>query len=110
MAGVMRSMAIKVKAPKGAVDIAGTGSSKARTFNVSTAAALVAAGAGLVIAKQSNKGVMTKSGSSDVLGELGIRVADEPVSGKAVLKRYGAHVPFRAEISSCFAPPRRCPG
>ena len=89
MASVMRSLSTSVKAPKGAVDIAGTGSSRARTFNVSTAAALVAAGAGLVIAKQSNRGVMTKCGSSDVLSELGVRVADEPVSAQAVLSGTG---------------------
>ena len=85
MASVMRSLAIKVKAPEGAVDIAGTGSSKARTFNVSTAAALVAAGAGVTIAKQSNRGVLTKSGSSDVLSELGVRVADDQASAQSIL-------------------------
>ena len=56
MASVMRSQAIQIEAhQKNAVDITGTGSSVAKTFNVSTAAALVAAGAGLMIAKQSNR-------------------------------------------------------
>ena len=85
MASVMRSLATKVKAPKGTVDITGTGSSSAKTFNVSTAAALVAAGAGLTIAKQSNRGVTSKTGSTDVLAELGIKVADEPVIAQASL-------------------------
>src|SRR5688572_9871295 len=70
MASVMRSLADKVKAPKFAVDITGTGSSASRTFNVSTAAAFVAAGACLTVAKQSNRGINTKMGSADVLGEL----------------------------------------
>lgn len=77
MASVMRALAIKVKANKKAVDIAGTGSSTARTFSVSTAAALVAAGAGLMVAKQSNRGVTSRSGSADVLGELGVKVTSD---------------------------------
>lgn len=89
MAGVMRILATTVKAPKTAVDIAGTGSSPARTFNLSTAAALVAAGAGLVVAKQSNRGLMTKSGSIDVLVELGIRAAEEPQIAQASLSGVG---------------------
>lgn len=89
MASVMREKATRIKAPKTALDIAGTGSSPARTFNVSTAAALVAAGAGLIVAKQSNRGVLTKSGSTDVLGELGVRVADEPPAAQALLSGAG---------------------
>ena len=77
MASVMRELAIKLKAPKNAVDIAGTGSSLAKTFNVSTAAAFVASGAGLIVAKQSNRGVTTKAGSADVLSELGVKVSSE---------------------------------
>ena len=89
MASVMRSLATKVTAPKTSFDIAGTGSSVARTFNVSTAAALVAAAAGLVVAKQSNRGITTKSGSTDVLGELGIKVAEEPQIAQASLSGAG---------------------
>lgn len=89
MASVMRSLATPVKAPKNAVDIAGTGSSSTRTFNVSTAAALVAAGAGLVVAKQCNRGVMTRSGSTDVLVELGVKLAEEPPIAQASLSGAG---------------------
>jgi anthranilate phosphoribosyltransferase len=89
MASVMRVLAVKVKAPKTAVDIAGTGSSNARTFSISTAAALVAAGAGLVVAKQSNRGVMTKAGSTDVLGELGVKVAVDAQVAQASLAGTG---------------------
>jgi len=77
MASVMRSIAIKIRAPRNAVDIAGTGSSSAKTFNVSTAAAIVAAGAGLTVAKQSNRGITTKAGSADVLAELGVKIASD---------------------------------
>jgi anthranilate phosphoribosyltransferase len=90
MASVMRSLATPVKAnQKGAIDIVGTGSSPAKVFNVSTAAALVAAGAGLAIAKQSNRGVMSRSGSVDVLGELGVKASDEPGTAQASLRGTG---------------------
>lgn len=90
MASVLRGASIKVPgAAKAAVDITGTGSSAARTFNVSTAAALVAAGAGLNIAKQSNRGVLTRSGSADVLSELGVKIANEPAIAQTSLRGTG---------------------
>ncbi|MGE3465327.1 MAG: anthranilate phosphoribosyltransferase, partial [Pyrinomonadaceae bacterium] len=89
MANAMLLAAIKVKSPKNAVDITGTGSSLAKTFNVSTAAALVASGAGLTVAKQSNPGVATKAGSSDVLSELGIKPSNEPNGAQATLRGTG---------------------
>lgn len=89
MAGVARSLAVKVRSPKNAVDIAGTGSSPAKTFNVSTAAAFVAAGAGLTVAKQSNRAVASKSGSAEVLAELGVKPAAEPGIAQASLSGVG---------------------
>lgn len=89
MASVVRSLAVKVKSPKKAVDIAGTGSSSKKTFNVSTAAAFVAAGAGLTIAKQSNRGVTSKTGSADVLTELGVKAATETDIAQASLSGVG---------------------
>lgn len=89
MADVMRTAAIKIKSPKNAVDIAGTGSSTAKTFNVSTAAALVAAGAGVVVAKQSNRGVTSKTGSADVLESLGVKPAAEAQIAQASLSGAG---------------------
>lgn len=78
MATALRSIALPVDlGRRTALDITGTGSSTAKAFNVSTAAALVAAGAGLTIAKQSNRGVTTRVGSADVLGDLGIKVSGE---------------------------------
>jgi anthranilate phosphoribosyltransferase len=90
MARVMRELSVRIKTQqKNVVDITGTGGSAAKTFNVSTAAALVAAGAGLTIAKQSNRGVISRTGSADVLGELGVKVSGEPAVAQTCLSGAG---------------------
>src|SRR6267142_803520 len=76
MAEVLRRRAIRVNCCHGVfVDTAGTGSSRAKTFNVSTAAAFVIAGAGLAVAKHGNRAASSKSGSADVLTALGVNVS-----------------------------------
>jgi anthranilate phosphoribosyltransferase len=71
------------------IDTAGTGSSAAKTFNVSTAAAFVIAAAGLPVAKHGNRAASSKCGSADVLGELGVNVSASPQISEKCLKEIG---------------------
>jgi anthranilate phosphoribosyltransferase len=73
-AQVMRARMKGVEVAPGAVDIVGTGGDGTGTFNVSTCAALVAAGAGVKIAKHGNRSVSSQAGASDVLAALGVKL------------------------------------
>ena len=73
-AQMLRSRMNRVEVPPDAIDIVGTGGDSHGTYNVSTCAALIAAGAGVRVAKHGNRRVSSKSGASDVLAELGVKL------------------------------------
>jgi len=90
MAEAMRNRAIPVRCHhKRFIDTAGTGSSGAKTFNVSTAAAFVIAGAGLPVAKHGSRAATSHSGSADVLEALGVDTATPPETVERCLKEHG---------------------
>jgi anthranilate phosphoribosyltransferase len=74
-ARVMRRAALTLKHPHQVIDVCGTGGTGIPTFNVSTAVAMVAAGAGLKVAKHGNRTMTRRSGSADVLTALGVNIS-----------------------------------
>jgi anthranilate phosphoribosyltransferase len=84
-ARLLRSRMLTVNAPADAIDIVGTGGDSHGTYNVSTCAAIVAAGAGVKVAKHGNRSVSSLSGASDVLTALGVKVdVDADLVSRAV--------------------------
>lgn len=88
-ASVMRAKCLRVHAPEGAIDIVGTGGDGKGTLNISTAAAFVVAGAGVVVAKHGNRNLSSKSGAADALSELGVNVQVGPEVVERALRQVG---------------------
>mgnify|MGYP001026031618 FL=1 len=88
-AQVMRKNALHVKAPTDAVDTCGTGGDGSGTYNISTAVALVAAACGAHVAKHGNRALSSKSGSSEVLEALGVRLDLSPDALETCIQEVG---------------------
>ncbi|HEX8844440.1 MAG TPA: anthranilate phosphoribosyltransferase [Pyrinomonadaceae bacterium] len=90
MAAAMRARSVRINSRhERFIDTAGTGSSYSKTFNVSTAAAFVIAGAGLAVAKHGSRAATSRSGSADVLTALGVNVAAPPEISEKCLNEIG---------------------
>ncbi len=95
-ARTMRARGLTIDGGPGAVDTCGTGGDRAGTFNISTAAALVVAGAGVPVVKHGNRSVSSHCGSADVLEALGVTIAAPPATVQRAVTEAG--------IGFCFAP------
>ncbi len=100
VAGAARAMRQRMtpirSARRDLIDTCGTGGDGSKTFNISTAAALVTAAAGVPVAKHGNRGITSRSGSADVLAALGVNIEADVARVEACLEELG--------ICFCFAP------
>jgi len=105
-AEAMRQRAVRVEAPAGTIDVVGTGGDRSGTINVSTGAALVAAAAGVPVAKHGNRAITSQAGSADVLEALGVRTDHGADSAAAALREHG----FAFLFAPAFHPAMRHAG
>lgn len=85
----MRARMLRVKAPEGAVDIVGTGGDGSGSYNVSTCASIITAACGAPVAKHGNRAASSKSGASDALTALGVKIGLPPEGVERCLAETG---------------------
>ncbi|KPF44073.1 anthranilate phosphoribosyltransferase [Rhizobium sp. AAP43] len=86
---IMRQKMITVDAPDDAIDIVGTGGDGTNTYNISTLAALIVAGAGVPVAKHGNRALSSKSGTADALSQLGVKLDIDPETISRCIREAG---------------------
>ncbi|MCD2177098.1 anthranilate phosphoribosyltransferase [Rhizobium sp. C1] len=86
---VMREKMLRVDAPANAIDIVGTGGDGMKTYNISTLASLIVAGAGVPVAKHGNRALSSKSGAADALTALGVKLDIGPQAISACVREAG---------------------
>jgi anthranilate phosphoribosyltransferase len=85
----MREKMLRVAAPPDAIDVVGTGGDASGSFNISTCAALIVAGAGVPVAKHGNRALSSRSGAADVLAALGVNIELTPQGVTRCIKEAG---------------------
>ncbi|NGO64095.1 anthranilate phosphoribosyltransferase [Rhizobium daejeonense] len=86
---IMRSKMVSVEAPEDSIDIVGTGGDGTNTYNISTLASLIVAGAGVPVAKHGNKALSSKSGTADALSQLGVKLDIDPETISRCIREAG---------------------